>query len=1419
MHSNARHRTAVTHSSPVNAPLSYWQERQSAGLPVVELPTDVPRTARAATVSEHVQRRFPLQASAALDALARDAGVEVHDILFAAFCVLVGRLCGEDSIAVGTAAGAMGPLPLSVTLEGTDSFRTLIGRAHGERGAALRHAEAAPDAWRAAIDALATPSVLFGTDVCPAGTELVVSVTRDGEQLLAQAGYDGTVFTPSTIERWLEAYETVLSAGLLKPDAAIGALPITSSTQLAALHALQPARTPRDAHLRLTDLIAAQALATPHRVALRHQGEQWDFARLRARGLQIAHALRARGIGRGSLVGLCLDRRPDMLCAALGVLDAGAAYVPLDPAYPRDRLDYMARDADLALLLAQTDTVDLLDWPAARTLLLDRDLPAASDTLLPLPDDERAATPESPAYVIYTSGSTGRPKGVVVPHRAVVNFLLSMRHTPGMTADDRLVAVTTLSFDIAVLELFLPLCTGAEIILASREEAMDGPSLAGLLREHDATLMQATPASWRMLLETGWRPPAGFKALCGGEALPTDLVRPLCSDGAQLWNMYGPTETTVWSTCESISADDAYLSIGRPIDNTTVWILDARLQPCPIGVPGEIWIGGDGVTLGYLHREELTRERFIDDPMSPGGWLYRTGDRGRWRNDGRLEHMGRLDFQVKVRGYRIELGEIEASLSECDGVERTVVVTREDRPGDVRIVAYLTPTPGAVPAPAALRQQLRERLPGYMVPQHFVTLQTFPLLPNGKIDRKSLPPPGDATATATTPPVAPRNDGERRIADLVRTVLSRQDVGIHDDFFAIGGHSLLAARLLENIRRTFAVDLPLRTVFDAPTIAGLAAAVQTGVAMDAPVLERRTAHGGPAPLTLMQERIWIHGQLNPGSAAYNIPLAFHLRGAFDEAAFARAFARVVTRQATLRTRIIQTEDGPAQIETPADEAAAVLPPIIDAPDLPQPAQRDWLERTLRTLAGAPIDLTQSPSFHTQVFRLNPQEHVFFLMPHHALWDGGSTDLFCREMDAAYTTECGTPAADLPDLAVDYADYAYWHRQTLDSALHGQHTRERLEQWQRLLQPAGLPPPLATDRPRTPGTPRAADMSQLSLDPDLTARLRQVARDHGTTLYVVLMAAFEVLLHGHAGETRPLLSSPTRFVDAAAATPLMGMFTGTVPVMVEIAPEQGFDRLLAQTRSLVLDGISRPHVQLDDLLRQPALRGFARPGSPYHAQFSYEDISERPAGWGRLAVEQRPLLAQEVTEDLMIWFFDRPAGLSAQLLHDAGVFDAATIDGLLERYAHLLARIADAPSASIVSLLGGAPAKAAPTAAAQGAAQPRPAETAATASVAAALTPAEAVIAEVWSDLLGIGDIGPQDNFIDLGGHSLLAMTMISRVEKRTGVRLNLLKVANNTLRVLAMEIPAEASRGASRNTSLGARLRRLFGRGDASGEA
>jgi len=1401
-------------------PLSYWRGLLSAGLPVVELPTDTPRTARIAAVSAYAERTAAPVGRAALEAFAH--GVPAEAVLAAAFCVLLGRLCGEDAIAFGMQGdetGAASPAPLSVLLDTSAPLSGLLPSLHGQMQAAREHERRAAGAWREALpDARLSVSFAAGpgahvaaTPAAP-GIELAVAATLEGDALRLHAGYDAALFEARTVARWLEAFETVLDAALRAPGTAIDHLPITSPAELAALHALQPAPTPRDPRLRVTDLVAAQALATPRRIALRHDAAAWDYAHLRARSLQIAHALRARGIGRGALVGLCLDRTPDMLCAVLGVLEAGAAYVPLDPAYPRDRLDYMAQDADLALLLAQAETCTLLDWPAERTLLLDRDLPADGIVRESLPDDALAATPESPAYVIYTSGSTGRPKGVVVPHRAAVNFLLSMRHTPGMDADDRLVAVTTLSFDIAVLELFLPLCTGAEIILASREQAMDGQALAALLRTHRATFMQATPASWRMLLETGWRPPAGFKSLCGGEALPSDLIRPLCGDGASLWNMYGPTETTVWSTCQRIAGNDAYTSIGTPIDNTTVWILDTALQPCPVGVPGEIWIGGEGVTLGYLHREELTRERFIADPMAPSGLLYRTGDRGRWRNDGRLEHLGRLDFQVKVRGYRIELGEIETSLADCDGVERAVVVTREDRPGDVRIVAYLTPTPGAAPTAATLRQQLRTRLPDYMVPQHFVELQSFPLLPNGKIDRKSLPAPGEAAA-ARAPAVAPRNEAERRILALASAVLSKQDIGIHDDFFALGGHSLLAARWLEAVRRELSVDLPLRTVFDAPTVAGLAAAAAAaGQAAPAPLPVRRAQPGQPAPLSLMQERLWVYGQLHPDSVAYNIPVALRLRGELDEAALGRAFAGVVERQSVLRTRLLQTEEGPVQVVSPADAQAFALPAAEDASALA--GDGDALQRRLDALASAPIDLTQAPPFHARLLRLGPQDHVLFFMPHHTVWDGGSTDLFCAEMAAAYA---GARAAHepAPPPELDYADYAAWSRQALAGDAHRAHVRERLDYWRQRLHAQGLPAPLPTDLPREPGAQRRARMALMPVDAAVAEGLRQAGRQHGGTLYVVLLTAFEVLLHGYSGQPRVLVSSPTRFVDAPQASPLMGMFTGAVPVMLDIAPGDGFDALLAQARAQVIDGIASPHVQLDDLLRDPALRAHARPGSPFHAQFSYEDVHDRPQRWDGLQVDAMPLLAQEVAEDLMIWFFDGPAGLSAQLLYDATLFEPATIARLLDQYAALLRNIAADASASVAGLLGEAAVAKADNAA--GNARDDASASAAAARPRAgdaprALTPAEALIAGIWSELLQVDDIGPDDSFLDLGGHSLLAMTMISRVEKRSGVRLNLLKVANSTLRVLALELPQEDAPRAARPATLGARLRRLFGR-------
>jgi len=513
-----------------------------------------------------------------------------------------------------------------------------------------------------------------------------------------------------------------------------------------------------------------------------------------------------------------------MVVAQLAVLKAGAAYVPLDPAYPAQRLAYMAQDASLALLISEAALAGSVSWQGPRLLLDDDAARIAAQPGSPLPPDAaRDARPEDPAYVIYTSGSTGLPKGVVVPHRAVVNFLVSMRREPGLQAGDRLVAVTTLSFDIAVLELLLPLTVGAQVLLARRDEVLDGRALRRLLEAGRATTMQATPALWRLLIEAGWQGGSGFKALVGGEALPADLAAALLTRTGSLWNMYGPTETTVWSTCWRVERPDQGILIGRPIANTSVQVLDPQRQPCAPGVAGELWIGGDGVTLGYLDRAELTAERFIPDPFStrPGAMLYRTGDRGRWRTDGQLEHLGRLDFQVKLRGYRIELGEIEAALAAHPAVARTVVVTREDRPGDVRLVAYVVPR-GPLPTAAQFRAHLQRNLPEYMLPQHFVAVESIPLLPNGKLDRQALPAGVVPDGPARPGFVAPANSTEQALVSIWSELLDIRQISVQDNFFEIGGHSLLALQMFARIEKHFGVNLPLATLLRHQTCAALA---------------------------------------------------------------------------------------------------------------------------------------------------------------------------------------------------------------------------------------------------------------------------------------------------------------------------------------------------------------------------------------------------------------------------------------------------------------------------------------------------------------------------------------------------------------------------------------------------------------------
>jgi amino acid adenylation domain-containing protein len=560
-----------------------------------------------------------------------------------------------------------------------------------------------------------------------------------------------------------------------------------------------------------------QVERTPGATALVFENRRWTYHELNNRANQLAHRLLRLGVGPEVLVGICLERSPEMVAGLLGIMKAGGAYVPLDPRYPLDRLSLMLQDSGLKVLVTQETLRSRFSEYKGQMVPIDSDAIRVESA----ENCYGKAKAENLAYVMYTSGSTGKPKGVQICHRSVVNFLLSMRAKPGLTREDTLLAVTTVSFDIAGLELYLPLIVGARVVLVSRETAADGYLLRESLERTAPTVMQATPATWRLLVEAGWGGSANLKVLCGGEALPRDLAAELLARSSALWNMYGPTETTIWSTLSQITSSRGPITVGRPIANTEIYLLDSQLEPVPVGTPGELYIGGDGVARGYLNRSDLTTEKFIPNPFRKqgcGARMYRTGDLARYQPNGEIECLGRIDNQVKVRGFRIELGEIESVLAEFPGAKQNVVLARDDAPGDKRLIAYIAVGQAKPLATDRLREFLKQRLPDYMVPSRFVFLETLPLTPNGKVDRRALPVPEQVDLTLRSGYVAPRNSMESQLVKIWESVLNMHSVGVKDNFFEQGGHSLLVAKLLRRIEHTFGKKLSMAAIFEAPTV-------------------------------------------------------------------------------------------------------------------------------------------------------------------------------------------------------------------------------------------------------------------------------------------------------------------------------------------------------------------------------------------------------------------------------------------------------------------------------------------------------------------------------------------------------------------------------------------------------------------------
>ncbi|HEY0097080.1 MAG TPA: amino acid adenylation domain-containing protein, partial [Archangium sp.] len=961
-------------------------------------------------------------------------------------------------------------------------------------------------------------------------------------------------------------------------------------------------------------------------------------------------------------VALCVEASLEMVIGLLGILKAGATYVPLDPAHPHERLSFMLEDCRAPLLLTQSHRRASLPAFSGQVLLLDTDWPS-----LPAGSTEPPAsrvTPDNLAYIIYTSGSTGRPKGVMVPHRGVPNLVHAQAHAFGIRQGTRVLQFASFSFDASVSEVAVTLLSGATLCLAPRDSLLPGPGLLALLREQAINVVTFPPSLLAVL------PPDGLDALhtvvSAGEACSPELVSRWASSRRRFLNAYGPTETTVCATLATPAPDGQRPPIGRPISNFQVYVLDERLQPVPTGVPGELFIGGAGVSRGYLGRPELTAEKFIPDCFSgvPGARLYRTGDLVRHLASGELEYLGRTDFQVKVRGFRIELGEIESVLDRHASVRQSLVLAREDKPGDKRLVAYVLPTAPPSPTaptsplppgegrgegaespglnPSELRTWLKQHLPEYMVPSAFVVLEQFPLSPNGKVDRKALPAP---EAPAAAEYIAPRTPTEEQLAAIWVEVLSVPRVGAEDNFFELGGHSLLATRVLSRMRTTFQVELPVRALFEAPTLSALALKLdearmrqgRKGPAIGpASALEAELANA--RPLSFAQQRLWFLDQLEPGSPFYNIPSATRLSGALNTEALHEALEALVRRHESLRTTFASRDDQPVQLIAPA---LSVPLEVRDIQDVPASERKARAQELARREAQRPFNLATGPLLRAALLRLAPDDHVLLVTQHHIVSDGWSMGVLIREVAALYAAFASGQRPSLPSLPLQYADFAERQR----TRLQGEALDAQVRYWKQQLTGAPAHLELVTDKPRPPMQSFRGAQHAFLLPPALSKALATLSKQSGVSLFMTLLAGFQALLSRYSGQDDIVVGSPIAGRTRAELEGLIGFFVNTLVLRARIPSGTSFGGLLQQVRDTTLSAFEHQDVPFEKLVEE--LRPQRDPSrSPlFQVMFSLQNIpSSQLALGGGLTLSSLDLESSISKFDLSLFMQETPEGL-------------------------------------------------------------------------------------------------------------------------------------------------------------------------------
>jgi amino acid adenylation domain-containing protein len=1303
-------------SSVADNQLEYWRTKLGSELSVLNLPTDYPRLS-ASNERGATERR--LLSSSLLERLKKLSGEQEMTLfmtLLMAFQVLLSRYSGQDDIVVGTPIanrdlsnfqGLVGLLLNTVVmrcdLSGQPTVRETLTRVRKMALEAYTHRnvpfEKVVQAIRGLREGSTAPlfqimfvlqnleeqAITLGpleTTLLPVSTgtakfDLTLFLAAKQEGLQAVMEYRTDLFEPTTIQQMLGNLEVLLEGIVSDPEKRIGELPLLGESERhQALFEWNQTAADYPRATCIHQLFEAQVARTPDAVAMVFEDCHVTYRELNWRANRLAHHLQKSGVGPEVPVGLCIDRSIGMVVGLLGILKAGGTYVPLDMKYPTERLAFMLQDVKPAMVLTNQELVDDLDSHLFQTVLLNETLASSEEVHNPF----CLATPDHLAYLLFTSGSTGQPKAVAVRHQTLVNLVTWQNFQSGCGAGDRTLQFSSLSFDVSLQEIFTTLCGGGTLVIMTEDTRRDLAALVRRICEQRVTRLFLPFVLLEDLIHTlialDVSPTWLKEIITAGEQLRiTSSIIKVFERLSQtiLVNQYGPTEAHVVSqyTLGGSSTEWMLLPpIGRPIWNMQLYILDETLHPVPIGVQGELYIGGDGLARGYWNRPELTAEKFVPQPFDrqPGARLYKTGDRARYRPDGNIEFLGRRDHQVKVRGYRIELGEIEATLEKHKSVRQAIVLARETALGDKQLVAYVIPIKDRAPASGELREALAVKLPDYMVPSLYVLLDAVPLTPNGKVDERALPAPDQTHRAHFITYVPPRTPLEELVTEVWRDLLKVEHLGVHDNFFALGGHSLLATQMVARLWTLLHTDVAMRTLFDFPTIAQLSATLQKtespASALAGPPLSPQKQEG-PPPLSFAQQRLWFLEQWEPGNTAYLLPYAWRLRGPLDVAALEASLTALVARHESLRTACAVVDEQPVQVIAPTTPVSL---PFQDLTAFPEPGRDDEVHRLVHQEAQQPFDLTTGPLWRGQLLRLGPEDHVLLLTFHHIITDGWSMEIVFRELCALYTAQGAGQPALLPPLPTQYADFALWQRHWLQ----GEVLDRQLTYWRTQL--ADGPPSLElpTDFPRPPQQTYRGQRLAFMLPAPLTQALKRLSQQEGVTLFMTLLAAFQLLLCRYTCQRDILVGTPIAGRTKTHLEGLIGFFVNTLVIRTQLKDQPTFRDLLQQVRETCLNAFAHQDVPFEKLVEalQPVRDPSRHPIFQVMFQLHHAD-STSEFTLQNLEVLLLPQVGQTAKFDLSLGLIVKGETLEGTVTFNTGLFEPTTIKRLTMHYHKLL----------------------------------------------------------------------------------------------------------------------------------------------------